>query len=79
MEEIAVEIKGFIQNNILAPGVSIDNDSDLKAIGVDSFSIVEIVLFIERKFNKLIPGHLMVPETFVSVNSIANVVQSIEA
>ncbi|MGB0914808.1 MAG: hypothetical protein ACPGVI_01995 [Crocinitomicaceae bacterium] len=77
MSEIINALSDFIKSNILAKEVTLEPDFVLKEVGVDSFSIVEIVLFIERKYGKLIPDHLMVPETFISVRSIATVVEEI--
>lgn len=77
MEEKISELSRFIQENILAERVSLTPDTVLKDIGVDSFSIVEIVLFIERKWGVLIPDHLMVPETFTTVRNMATIVASL--
>ncbi|MCH2230582.1 MAG: phosphopantetheine-binding protein [Crocinitomicaceae bacterium] len=77
MTEIIEALSDFIKSNILAKDIVLEPDFVLKEVGVDSFSIVEIVLFIERKYGKLIPDHLMVPETFRSVRSIATVVEDI--
>ncbi len=78
MEKISEELKNFICANILDAQVKIDEDDILKDIGVDSFSIIEIVLFIERKFGVLIPDELLLPETFTSIRSIAEVVKKIK-
>jgi len=78
MEKISEELKNFICANILDAQVKIDEDDVLKDIGVDSFSIIEIVLFIERKFGVLIPDELLLPETFASIRSIAEVVKKIK-
>lgn len=77
MEEKINELSRFIRENILAENVELTADTVLKDIGVDSFSIVEIVLFIERKWGVLIPDHLMVPETFSTVRNMATIVTSI--
>lgn len=77
MTEIIESLSDFIKSNILAKEIVLEPDFVLKEVGVDSFSIVEIVLFIERKYGKLIPDHLMVPETFTTVRSIATVVQDL--
>lgn len=74
MEKIEKELIEFISNHILAKGIQLSNETVLKEVGLDSFSIVEIVLFIERKFDVLIPDHKMLPETFISVKNIAQVV-----
>lgn len=77
MDTIIEALKEFISENILSEDVELGADTVLKDIGVDSFSVVEIVLFIERKFGKLIPDHLMVPETFVTIRSMAEVVEQL--
>lgn len=78
MEETIKALKEFICSNILDKSIDLTEDTILKEIGVDSFSIIEIVLFIERKFGKLIPDHLLVPETFSTLRSLATVIEKIE-
>lgn len=78
MDKIIKDLKEFIEGNILSEGVEINSDSILKEIGVDSFSIVEIVLFIERKYDKLIPDDKMVPETFQTLRKLAEVIEEIK-
>ena len=77
MLDIINELTKFIESNLLAKEIKLEPDSVLKEIGLDSFSIVEIVLFVERKYGRLIPDELMLPETFTSVRTIASVVQEI--
>ncbi|MDX2361547.1 MAG: phosphopantetheine-binding protein [Crocinitomicaceae bacterium] len=78
MEQTMNELKSFIAENVLSGNVEFDNDTVLKELGVDSFSIVEIILFIERKYNKLIPDHKLIPETFSTLRNLATVIQEIE-
>jgi acyl carrier protein len=66
------EISNFISTNILAKGVQVNNDTILNTIGVDSFSVIEIILFIERKFGVIIPDESLVPENLKTVEAIAN-------
>jgi acyl carrier protein len=61
---IIAEIKKYIETNILAEGIQVDAATDLKQAGIDSFSTVEIILFIERKFGVAIPDEKLVPENF---------------
>ena len=61
---IIEEIKKYIEKNILSSSVKIDADSDLKSAGIDSFSTVEIILCIERKYGKSIPDDNLGPENF---------------
>jgi acyl carrier protein len=71
LEIVKKELCGFISENILAGEVSVQADTILSDIGVDSFSIIEIILFIERKFGVAIPHESLTPENFVSVNALA--------
>lgn len=74
---IIQEIKNYIEKNILAAAVKIEADTDLKSAGIDSFSTVEIILFIERRFGVAIPDHKLVPENFKTLQSLAATVQEL--
>lgn len=66
-------IINFLKNNILAEGVDINPQTVLREIGIDSYSIVEIILFIERKYNYVILDHLLQSENFETVATIAEI------
>jgi len=68
---IITEIKNYIEKNILAEGGQLDAATDLKQAGIDSFSTVEIILFIERKFGVSIPDEKLVPENFKTLQALA--------
>ena len=68
---IIAEIKNYIENNILAEAVQIDAETDLKQVGIDSFSTVEIILFIERKFGVAIPDEKLIPDNFKTLQSLS--------
>ena len=74
---IIAAIKNYIEKNILAEGVQVDAATDLKQAGIDSFSIVEIILFIERNFGVSIPDEKLVPENFKTLQSLAAIVQEL--
>lgn len=74
---IIKEIKNYIEKNILAEGVQVDAATDMKQAGIDSFSTVEIILFIERKFGVSIPDEKLVPENFKTLQSLAAIVQEL--
>lgn len=77
MDTIIAEIKNYIEKNILAEGVVIDAATDLKQAGIDSFSTVEIILFIERKFGVSIPDEKLVPQNFKTLDALAATVQEL--
>lgn len=76
-QDITGEIKKYIEKNILDASVKIDAGTDLKSAGIDSFSTVEIILFIERKYGVSIPDDKLVPENFKTIQSLAATVQEL--
>jgi acyl carrier protein len=46
-------------------------DTPFHKLGIDSMSIIELVLFIERKFKISIPETELVPSNFKSITSLA--------
>lgn len=76
MDPILVQndIIQFLQANILSKSVEIHPEKSLRELGIDSFSIVEIILFIERKYGYIIPDELLLPDNFKTVQSIAQLV-----
>ena len=74
---IETELIRFLENNILSEDQKISSDKILHDVGVDSFSIVEILLFIERKYGFVIPDNKLMPEHFKTVRTIALLVKEI--
>lgn len=70
-EVIIAEIKNYIEKNIMAEAVQIDANSNLKQAGIDSFSTVEIILFIERKFGVAIPDEKLIPDNFKTLEALS--------
>lgn len=79
MEYTAVEISDslieFLKSKILAEEVDLQYDTELPDIGVDSLSIVEITLFIERKFGLVLPFEELNSETIGSVGALTECCQ----
>ena len=74
---IIADIKKFIETNILAGDIMLEADTNLQNIGIDSFSIVEIMLFIQQNYNILIPDDQLVPENFRTLQSLARLVNKL--
>ncbi|MBN8783536.1 MAG: hypothetical protein ABS85_08925 [Sphingobacteriales bacterium SCN 48-20] len=81
MEEsvIIADIRQFIETNILAGGVELTPDTNLQQAGIDSFSTVEIILFLERNFNTPVPDDKLLPENFQTLRSLARLVRELSA
>jgi len=71
---VIAEIKKLLEKNKLAEGVQVDAGTNLKQVGIDSFSTVEIILFIERKFGVSIPDEKLVPDNFKTIQALASTV-----
>ena len=74
---IIEDIKKYIENNILSSDVRIDASTNLQQAGIDSFSTVEIILFIERQYGVMIPDDQLIPDNFKTLQSLAAVVQEL--
>lgn len=74
---IIEDIKKYIQNNILSPDVKIDALTNLKQAGIDSFSTVEIILFIERQYGVMIPDNKLIPDNFKTLQALSSTVQEL--
>lgn len=78
MEITTIELSliTFLKDNILAENVVITVTSEFKEMGVDSYSIVEVVLFVERKFGYVIPDSQLTPTNFENISTVAKLVHS---
>jgi acyl carrier protein len=75
-EEIKETVLNYIKKEYVDDeDLVITYDTPLISGGiVDSFSMVSLLIFIERKFNIKIPPSKATPEAFDSVNNIVNLV-----
>ncbi|HOX83120.1 MAG TPA: acyl carrier protein [Chryseolinea sp.] len=71
-EGLAQELCRYIESNIVDKSIQVQPDTSLAKIGIDSLAIIELVLFLERKFKITLPEKELVPENFISANTLAN-------
>ncbi len=71
-EQIASELCCFLHDNIFAAEIDFNLNSDLLALGVDSFSLMEMILFIERRFSLVLPTEALTPENIASVYTLSH-------
>ncbi len=74
---IIADIKRFMEINILAGNIKLDGDTILQNAGIDSFSIIEILVFIQEKYKMLVPDDHLVPENFKTLASLAHLVNKL--
>ncbi len=73
-EHISKTLVTFVRTNILSQGVAFDSSSNLSKIGVDSYSVIEIILFIEREFGVVIPDTMLIPSNLSSIDAMSECV-----
>lgn len=73
-ENISDTLVNFVRTNILAQGVAFDSSSNLSKTGVDSYSVIEIILFIERQFGVVIPDTMLIPANLSSIYAMSECV-----
>ena len=71
-EEISRQLQVFIQNTIVEKHIVVQEETSFNQLGIDSMSIIELVLFIERKFRIAIPEADLLPTNFASVRTLAD-------
>lgn len=71
LEEISNQLCGFLRDNVLAGDVAVTSETELSQIGVDSFSLMELVLFIERSYGLELPAEALVPENIATVKALS--------
>ncbi len=72
------EIKSFIINNFMMgrnPEELVDSDSLLNKGIIDSTGVLELVGFLEERFNLQVKDEELVPENLDSVNNLINYIQ----
>ena len=69
--EVCKKMIAFIKDNLVAEGVNLDKDASLTALGLDSFSLIEILLFVERNFNTIVPIEDLNREKTETVHAIS--------
>jgi acyl carrier protein len=70
--EIANKLCEFLQSNVLAGDVAVNPYTELSQLGVDSFSLMELVLFIERRFGLELPAEALIPENIANVRALSD-------
>ena len=63
---------GFIKANLLAESVELKEDTSLTGLGLDSFSLIEILLFVERNMHTVVPIEALNREKTETVGAIAH-------
>lgn len=75
---MSAEIQGrlleFLRRDVFSPELVITEETDLIASGFDSFSLVNLMLFVEQTYGLWIPEKEITAATFQNTRSLAVVV-----
>ncbi len=72
---IATRLLDHIRSDLLETDVSFGLDSDLFAAGLDSMSIMQIILFIEEEFAIKLPDGAVTRATFCTARHLAEAIR----
>jgi len=77
-QELIEALKKYIVTEILKqPDRNLDPDEALISSGViDSFSLVDLALYVEDNFNVIIDDSELNPETFDNLNSLSELISA---
>ena len=71
VDTISQELCSYIKSMIVDKRVVVEPETNFNQIGIDSLSLIELVLFVERKFNITLPEEDLLPENFKSAETLA--------
>ena len=71
MSDIERDVRDFISENFILDGEDMSGDASLTRQGVlDSMGVLELIMFIEERFELKVPDEDTLPENFDSVDRI---------
>ena len=71
-KKIAAQLCQFARTNFVAEGQEFDENSPLSQAGIDSFALVELLLFCERVLGVRVPDSHLTGANLTSMASLAN-------
>jgi acyl carrier protein len=74
---IAARLCEFARTNFVAEGVEFDENSPLSQAGIDSFALVELVLFCERVLGVRVPDSHLTGDNLASMSALAQCISGL--
>ena len=78
IDQIKEHLVSFLKNEIFDSSVTLETDTDLFESGFDSFSLIKLIVYIEKKFRIHIPDEKITEETFRNINSLSELVYAFQ-
>ena len=69
---IAARLCEFVRTNFVVEGVDFNENGPLSEAGIDSFALVELVLFCERVLGVRVPDSQLTSANLASISSLAS-------
>jgi acyl carrier protein len=70
-EIIAQQLVQYLQTEILDQPVALDENQSFAEMGVESYAVIQLVLFIERKFGVELPESDLTSDNLKSISTLA--------
>lgn len=77
LEVIETDLIKFLRESIVSEAREFDANTSLSSLGIDSFNLIQILLFIERRFKVTLPDNALTQENLKSVAAIALCVHNV--
>jgi acyl carrier protein len=74
---IAAKLCDFARTNFVAEGQEFDENSPISQAGIDSFALVELLLFCERDLGVRVPDSHLTGANLTSLASLANCISEL--
>lgn len=71
-DDIAAAVSAYLAKRFLAKDLKLETSTPFADIGIDSMTVVELVMFIEEEFGIVIPADQLTGDNLKSVESLVN-------
>jgi acyl carrier protein len=78
IDQIKGHLVSFLKKEIFDSSIILETDTDLFESGFDSFSLIKLIVFIEKKFRIHVPDEKITEENFRNINSLSELVYALQ-
>lgn len=71
-DTIESQVSAYLSKRFLAKGVKLEAAAPFAEFGIDSMTVVELVMFIEEEFGIVIPADQLTGDNLKSLESLVN-------
>lgn len=71
MPTVCASICDYIQRHLVDQSIPVEPDTDLNAVGIDSFSLMSIILFVEKTWSIQMAIEKLTPENTATPAALA--------